>query len=126
MKLHTFATACALLLGPAAAIAHGTPPAPAHGGQMQEAAEHWVELVTKGDQLTVYVSEPDNKPLPAKEWSGKATVLVGGKTEVVALTPGEGNSATGKLAAPAAGKMTAVIQLTLDGKPAQARFATSQ
>lgn len=126
MKLHTFTIACALLLGPVAAIGHGAPPAPAHGGQMQEAAEHWVELVTKGDQLTVYVSEPDNKPLPAKEWSGKATVLVGGKTEVVALTPDEGNSATGKLAAPAAGKMTAVIQLTLDGKPAQARFATSQ
>ncbi len=126
MKSHTFTIACALLLGPVAAMAHGAPPAPAHGGQMQEAAEHWVELVTKGDQLTVYVSEPDNKPLPAKEWSGKATVLAGGKTEAVALTQGEGNSATGKLSAPAAGKMTALIQLTLDGKPAQARFATSQ
>jgi len=32
-----------------------------------------------------------------------------------ALTPDEGNSATGKLLAPVAGKITTVIQLTLDG-----------
>ena len=130
MRAYAFPTAFALLispvLAPRLAQAHGPTPAAAHGGQVQEAAEHWVELVVRGDQVTVYVNEPDNKPLSAKEWTGKATVLVGGKTEAVTLTPAEGNSATGRLAAPASGRVTAVLQLTIDGKPAQARFAIAQ
>lgn len=125
MTLRQLAFAAALVL-PAAAYAHGPAPAPAHGGQMQEALEHWVELVVKGDQMTVYVSEQDKTLLPTKEWSGKATVLIGGKSEDVTLAPAADNSATGKLSAPATGKVTAVLQLTIDGKPAQARFATSQ
>ncbi len=126
MKPATVVFAVLILLAPAIACAHGPAPAPAHGGQLQEAAEHWVELVVRGDEVTVYVNEPDNKPLPAKEWSSKATVLVGGKTQTVTFSPGEGNSAVGKLAAPANGRVTAVLQLTIDGKPAQARFASGQ
>ena len=126
MRAYAYAVAFALLIAPGLAAAHGPTPAAAHGGQVQEAAEHWVELVVRGDQVIVYVNEPDNKPLAAKEWSGKATVLVGGKSEAVTLTPAEGNSATGKLAAPATGRVTAVLQLNIDGKPAQARFAIAQ
>ena len=124
MRAYAYAVAVALLIHPA--YAHGPTPAAAHGGQVQEAAEHWVELVVRGDQVTVYVNEADNKPLPAKEWTGKATVLASNKTEAVALEPAEGNSATGKLAAPATGRVTAVLQLTIDGKPTQARFAIAQ
>ena len=126
MRAYAYAVAFALLIAPTLAVAHGPTPAAAHGGQVQEAAEHWVELVVQGDHMTVYVNEPDNKPLATKEWTGKATVLVGGKSEAVALTPAEGNSATGKLAAPATGRVTAVLQLTIDGKPTQARFTISQ
>lgn len=126
MRAFAYTVALALLIAPGLAAAHGPTPAAAHGGQVQEAAEHWVELVVRGDQVTVYVNEPDNKPLAAKEWTGKATVLVGGKSEAVTLTPAEGNSATGKLAAPATGRVTAVLQLTIDGKPVQARFAIAQ
>lgn len=118
-----FAAAIALLAAPITVQAHGPAPAPAYGGQIQEVSEHWVELVVRGDQLTVYVNEQDRKPLSTKEWSGKATVLIGGKSEVVTLTPAGENSATGKLSAPATGKITAVLQLTIDGKPATARFA---
>ena len=123
MKPSTLAFAFAVLGAPVLAYAHGPTPAAAHGGQVQEADEHWVELVIRADQVTVFVNEPDHKPLAAREWSGKATVLVGGKTETVTLTPSDGNSATGRLAAPASGRVTAVLQLTIDGKPAQARFA---
>lgn len=115
--------AIALLAAPVIAHAHGPAPAPAYGGQVQEVSEHWVEVVVRGDQLVVYVSEQDRKPLSTKEWSGKATVLVGGKSEVVTLTPAGENSAAGKLSAPATGRITAVLQLTIDGKPATARFA---
>ncbi len=126
MRPFTLAFAFALLGAPIAAHAHGPTPAASHGGQVQEAAEHWVELVIRADQVTVFVNEPDNKPLAAKEWSGKATILVGGKTETVTLAPADGNSATGRLAAPASGRVTAVLQLTIDGKPTQARFAITQ
>jgi len=127
MRAHAFAPiftiAFALLTLPVVTHAHGPTPAATDGGQVQEAAEHWVELVVQGDQVTAYVNELDSKPLSAKEWSGKATILVGGKTEAVSLTPADGNSANGKLAAPATGRVTAVLQLTIDGKAAQARFA---
>ncbi len=124
MRLHTFAAACTFLLAPAAAFAHGTPPAPAHGGQVvEDSAEHWVELVTSGDLLTVYVLDEDRNPVPSAQLGGKATVLASGKREEVALTLGEGNSLTGRLAAPVSGKMTAVLQLTVGGKPATVRFA---
>lgn len=123
MTPHVLALAALLLLAPAAAFAHGPAPSPAHGGQVQEAAEHWVELVIRGDQVAVYVSEQDRTPLPTKEWSAKATVLVGGKSQVVALAPAADNSAAGTLPAPVSGHVTAVLQLTIDGKPATARFA---
>jgi len=124
MKLHAIAAALSLLLAPAAAFAHGTPPAASHGGVIAESSgDHWVELVVQGDQVTAWVLDGDKKPVLAAQLGGKATVLAGGRREEVALVPGEGNSLTGKLAAPASGKVTAVLQLTVGGKPVTVRFA---
>lgn len=116
-----------LAAAPMAAFAHGAPPAPAHGGQVvEDSAEHWVELVIKADQLTVYVLDGDKNPVPSAQLTGKVTVLVGGKPQQVVLAPAEGNSLTGKLEPAASGKVTAVLSLTVAGKPAQARFASAQ
>ena len=124
MKLHALAVAVSLLLAPAAAFAHGTPPAATHGGVVAESSgEQWVELVLHGDQVTAWVLDEDRKPVPCTQLGGKATVLADGKREEVALAPGEENSLTGKLAAPVSGKVTAVLQLTVGGKPATVRFA---
>jgi len=84
--------------------------------------EHWVELAVTGDQVTVWVSDDNNKPIPASQLGGKATVLIDGKTQSVTLSPAAANSLTGKLAAPATGKMTAVLALTDGGKPVQVKF----
>ena len=127
MKLTTFAAALGLLLAPVTAFAHGTPPTPAHGGQVAEdSAEHWVELVIGGDTLTVWVLDEGKKPVPAAQLGGKATVLVSGKPQAVVLAPGDANSLTGKLPAAATGKTTTVLSLTVSGKAAQARFASAQ
>jgi hypothetical protein len=127
MKLHILAAAVGLLLAPCAAFAHGTPPAPAHGGQVAEdSAEHWVELVISGDTLTVWVLDENRKPVPAAQLGGKATVLVSGKSQAVVLSPGDANSLTGKLPGAVAGKTTTVLSLTVSGKTAQARFASAQ
>ena len=126
MRMHTAIVALGLLLVPAAAFAHGTPPAPAHGGQVvEDSAEHWVELVISGDILTVWVLDGSQKPVPAAQLSGKATVLVAGKSQVVLLAPGDANSLSGKLPAAAAGKTTTVLSLTVSGKTSQARFTSA-
>ncbi len=126
MKMHTAIVVLSLLLAPAATFAHGTPPAPAHGGQVvEDSAEHWVELVISGDILTVWVLDGSQKPVPAAQLSGKATVLVAGKSQVVLLAPGDANSLSGKLPAAAAGKTTTVLSLTVSGKTSQARFTSA-
>jgi hypothetical protein len=115
-----------LLAVPAAASAHNPLPPAQHGGAMVEASdEHVVELVIKGSQVTVYVSD-GGKPLLATQLAaGKATVLVGGKSQSIVLTPAGGNSLTGTLNPPASGKVTSVLTLVVEGKSAQARFTTS-
>ena len=125
--LKDLALATFLSFAPLTAFAHGAPPAAAHGGQVAEdSAEHWVEIVIGGDQLRVYVLDEDKHPIPSAQLGGKATVLIGGKSQNVPLTAGDGNSLVGSLSAPAAGKTTTVLSLTVSGKPAQVRFTTSQ
>jgi hypothetical protein len=112
---------------PIAAYAHGTPPAAAHGGQVAEdSSENWVELVIKGDRLDVYVLDEAKAPVPSAKLTGKATVLVGGKSQSVTLVPGDANSLTGKLDPAATGKVTAVLSLSVGGKSTQARIAVQQ
>ena len=112
---------------PLAAFAHGAPPAASHGGQVAEdSSENWVELVIKGDWVDVYVLDEAKTPVPSAKLTGKATVLVGGKSQSVALAPGAANSLTGKLDTPATGKVTAVLSLSVGGKPTQARLAVQQ
>lgn len=117
-----FALAVALAAAPVLVFAHGPTPAAQHGGQVEEAAENWVELVLKNAQLTVYVNDEQNKPVASARLGGKATVLAGGKKQDSTLVASDGNSLTGTLATPVSGKTTAVISLTMDGKPAQVRF----
>jgi hypothetical protein len=56
---------------------------------------------------------------------GKATVLIGGKSQTVVLTSAGANTLTGKLDRAASGKVTSVVTLTVEGKSAQARFTTT-
>ncbi len=123
MTMRTTLLTTALLLAPLAASAHGAPPAPAHGGIVAEGSgEHWVELSVAGDQITAWVANEDNKPIPAAELGGKATILIDGKTQTVPLSPAADNSVTGKLVGPATGRLTAVLALTAQGKPVQVKF----
>ncbi|MBC7799115.1 MAG: adenylosuccinate synthase [Gemmatimonadaceae bacterium] len=113
-----------LLAAPSAAFAHGPAPSAAHGGTIAETSTHyWVELVMSGDRIAAYVVDDGGKPIASAQLGGKATVLAGGKRQEVALQPAEGNSLAGKLAGPVQGRATTVLQLTVDGKPTQVRFA---
>ncbi len=123
MKLSTAAMALALAVAPAAAFAHGERPQAAHGGEIQDAQGVWVELVVKASDVTVYVMSEDHKPIPAAQVTGTATVLVGGKTYKVELSPAEANSVHGTLPVATTGKVVASVSLKVGGKPASARFA---
>ena len=94
-----------------------------NGGQIIDTVDgHW-ELVAKGGELTVYVTDKDVKPIATKAAKGTATVLVGGKTIKVDLTPAEPNQLKGKGDFVAAKGMKVVVSLDNVGpKPEQIRF----
>jgi hypothetical protein len=120
--LAAVALAASLVLSPLVALAHGDPPQAAHGGQMQDAYENWVELVVTGTQVTLYLLDEGRKPVPASQVSGTASVLVEGKIYKVQLAPGAGNSLDGKLPVPASGASAATVFLKIGGQPVTARF----
>ncbi|GAC1339073.1 MAG: hypothetical protein NVSMB18_06590 [Acetobacteraceae bacterium] len=125
MKFPTLALVAAFALAPATGFAHGPAPAATHGGQVQDAHGSWVELVIRGDQVEVYVTDEHGGPVPATQVSGTATVMVGGQPQKAQLLPAEGNELTGKLAAPASSKTVATVSLKIGGNAATARFASA-
>ena len=67
-----------------------------HGGRVTDAGKFHVELVAKGDGVDVFVSDADQKPVPATGYKGTAILVVGGKPTRVALEPADGNRLSGK------------------------------
>lgn len=124
MRLFALPLMLALALSPGAALAHGEAPHAAHGGLMQEAQELWLELVVKDADVSVYVLDEARKPVPASQISGTATVLVGGKSYKVELSPAGTNSVQGKLPVAATSQIVAVVSLKVGGKAASARFTS--
>lgn len=122
MKINAVLIMLTLALAPGPGFAHGERPVAAHGGDLQEAAETWLELVVKGNDVKVYVLDHAHKPIPASRVSGTATVLVEGKSHKVELSPAEGNAVQGKLPVSAMGRIVAAVALRIDGKPVSARF----
>ncbi len=94
-----------------------------NGGQIIDTADgHW-ELVAKGSELTVYVTDKAVKPVATTGAKGIATVLVGGKTIKFDLTPAEPNLLKGKGDFVAAKGMKVVVSLeNVGSKPEQVRF----
>ena len=122
MRIVTALLLTAFAIGPIPGFAHGEQPQAAHGGEVQDAQGVWVELVVKANDVTVFVVSEDQKPISAAQISGTATVLVGGKTYKVELSPAGANSVQGKLPVAATGRIVATVALKVGGKPASARF----
>jgi hypothetical protein len=96
------------------------------GGHIVDAGggkQHW-ELVAKGNELTLYVSDADEKPVNADGGSATGQVLMKGKTHNVTFKPVGGNTlkATGDFTA---NKGMRVIVKTdkIGGQSFQARLA---
>lgn len=55
---------------------HGSP----HGGIVQSAGDYHIELLVKGGNMTVYLLDANEKTVPNKGVSGKATLMFTDKT----------------------------------------------
>ena len=96
------------------------------GGHIVDAGggkQHW-ELVANGNELTLYVSDADEKPVNADGGSAKAQVLIGKKTHNVDFKPAGNNilKATGDFTA-AKGMKVIVTTTKVGGQSFQARLA---
>jgi hypothetical protein len=96
------------------------------GGHLVDAGkgkQHW-ELVAKGNELTLYVLDADEKPIKVDGGSAKGEVLIGGKTYKVDFKPAGANTlkATGDFTA-AKGMKVIVKTDKVGGQSFQARLA---
>lgn len=96
------------------------------GGHIVDAGggkQHW-ELVAKGNELVLYVTDADEKPVNVDGGSAKGQVLSGGKTFTVDFKPAGGNvlKASGDFIA-AKGMRVIVKTDKVGGQSFQARLA---
>jgi hypothetical protein len=119
-------TALAFLGLVSGASAHELSKGP-NGGPLVDVAGHHVEMVAKGTELVLYLTDAADKPLAsAGTKAARAIVQNAGKTATVPLNPVEPNKLVGTLAQPLGAGARVVISATLaDGHALQARFTTN-
>ena len=108
---------------PIAALAHEVAKGP-NGGPVVDSSGHHVEMVAKGADLTLFLTDEADKPLAAAgAKNARAIVQEGGKTATVPLQPAEPNKLVGQLSQPLGKGARVVVSATLaDGHAVQARF----
>ena len=118
--------AVALTAWPMVALAHELAKGP-NGGPVVDSAGHHVEMVAKGTELVLFLTEADDTPLAsAGTKNARAIVQDGGKTATVSLQPTEPNKLVGALTQPLAPGARVVVSATLaDGHTVLARFVNN-
>lgn len=95
-----------------------------NGGWRVDAGKYHTELVVDGTtQVTIFISDVDDKPLPAAGFKATAILVVNGKTQRFALEPAEGSKLVGTAPEPITSGVKGVIQLTApDGAIVQGKL----
>jgi methionine-rich copper-binding protein CopC len=98
-----------------------------NGGPVVDSAGHHLEFVASGTELTIFLTEEDDKPLAsAGTKSARAVVQDGGKTATVTLQPAAPNKLVGTLAQPLGKGARVVVSATMaDGHAVQGRFVNN-
>ena len=119
-------TALALIGLVSTASAHELAKGP-NGGPLVDVAGHHIEMVAKGTELVLILTDAADKPLSSVDTkAARAIVQDAGKTATVALSPVEPNKLVGTLAQPLGTGARVVISATLaDGHALQARFTNN-
>ena len=125
MIIHRLATIALSVLLTTGTVALAHEAAKGHNGGLRvDAGAYHAELLVDGTtNVAVFLSDVNDKPIPAKDFKASAILVIDGKTQRFPLTPAEGSKLIGT--APAAVKpgVKGAIQLTApDGATAQAKF----
>ena len=95
-----------------------------NGGLRVDAGKFHTELLLDGTAtVVVFLSDTDDKPIPAAGFKGTAILVIDAKSERIALEPADGSRLVGTAPAPVAAGVKGVVQLTApDGATAQGKF----
>ena len=117
MKALKIGLLSAVLVLPAAVLAHGEKTGP-NGGVVEDAGKYHVELVMKAEELRAFVTGAGDAKVDTKGAEATATVLMGKEKLTLKLAPSGGNAlaAGGKFDTRAGAKV--VLSLTMPGQPA--------
>lgn len=105
------------------AIAHEQRVGP-RGGALIDVGSYHVELVTREKAVEIFVSDQNDKPLPAAGFKALAILAVSGKSVRVTLEPApDGARLVGSAAEPLPARVKGAVQLTGgDGKTSTGRI----
>ena len=114
--------AAALVAAPAA-FAHEAAKGK-NGGLRVDAGKYHAELVVDGTPaVAVFLSDADDKPIPAAGFKANAILVIDGKSQRFELVPADGSKLTGTAPAPVNPGAKGAIQITApDGTTAQAKY----
>lgn len=106
----------------AAQHTHGRTKGP-NGGIVQDVAGVHAELVVTGSTVTINILDENNKPAPAKGFSGSVLIVSGGARETVSLATSGETSLKGQAKAdvPTGATVTLVLK-NAAGKSGQVKF----
>ncbi len=95
-----------------------------NGGWRVDAGKYHTELVVDGSaNVVVYLSDVDDKPIPAAGFKATAIFIIGGKSQRFALAPADGSKLVGTAPAPVKSGVKGVVQLVApDGSSSQGKF----
>jgi hypothetical protein len=123
MKFSTLLLAAALFTAPASAFADGPKIGP-NGGARTDAGPYHAELVLKGNDVVLYVTDGADRPVDVSGAKAEATILANKQTRKVTLEPAGANALKGRVdLGETHDSVKVVTALTMPGqKPVQARF----
>ena len=119
MKALIITVAALLIAAPALAHEAKGP----NGGRIADAGSYHVELVAKETLVELYVSDANDKPVPATGFRAVAILMSEGKPQRIVLEAKEAARLSGNAAVALPKEPKGAVQLTSpDGKTASARF----
>ena len=94
-----------------------------HGLRVDAGKYHTELLVDGSTNVAVFLSDADDKPIPAAGFKATAILIIDGKSQRIELKPAEASKMAGTAPAPVKPGVKGVVQLTApDGTTAQGKF----
>ncbi len=114
----------AVLVAAPAAFAHEAAKGKNGGTRVDAGDKYHAELVVDGTPaVAVFLSDADDKPIPAAGFKANAILVIDGKSQRFELVPAEGSKLTGTAPAAVKAGVKGAIRITApDGTTAQAKY----